>query len=208
MIEQLLQIGSVGEVVYIGESTSAELITGDDLANLVGLTAGISINSDAGFIHVTDKGTHLYIAKKAFRYNLGGESLASLKLIHGETVVTINGSQYKVRCLAKNTIYPYPNNVEYDPVSMYGSEWNRIMYRLVDTPSGFSGEGIRYGEIAQYSLDDIGIGLSHLGSHACIGFAASTTLFRGYDQVNGMSFGSLIGNPYARGWRPVLELVE
>ena len=73
---------------YYGHTTAAELITGDALASQIGLTAGISQYSDAGwekFFVGADADCNpdnidkvLYIAKKTFRYNLVGIILTLL----------------------------------------------------------------------------------------------------------------------------------
>ena len=52
---------------FFGEVTSAELITGDALASEVGISAGTSQNSTAGWLKFALDDKILFVAKKAYK---------------------------------------------------------------------------------------------------------------------------------------------
>lgn len=82
---------------YKGVVPSASFITGDALAAAIGLTAGESMNSNAGWLHyIEDTGLELYIAKKPMRVLASWEQINTAQA--GNTKeVTINGDVYVVR---------------------------------------------------------------------------------------------------------------
>ncbi len=104
------------EYGFFGEVTSEELINGDDLCNLLGLTAGVSQNSDAGWLKVIDGDKMLLIAKQTFRHTISWNDINAVNAVFG-TIVTIGGVKYNTRLLS--TV-----------------EWDRFMYPLhIDHPN-------------------------------------------------------------------------
>ena len=101
-----------GDVNYgfYGEVSSEDFISGDDLASLIGLTAGISQNSDAGWLKVVDGSKMLLIAKKTFRHTISWDNINAVSAVFG-SMVTIDGVKYILRLLST-------------------AEWDRFMYPL------------------------------------------------------------------------------
>ncbi len=117
---------------FIREVPASEFITGAALASQIGLTAGTSQHSDAGWLHFELDGKTLYVAKKPYRHSASWDQINARGAVFGTKTVVINGKTYKVRLLksvASGDMYT-GSDVVYDPVEAYGSEWNRLFYPI------------------------------------------------------------------------------
>lgn len=210
-------------VVFHGEVSSMQMITGDALATAVGITAGTSINSDVDWLHFTLEGTELYVAKKPIRHDMNFAQ--SINGINGTKTVSINGKTYKVRALKTSLGDTFLTNhvnyggesTAYDNAGAWGSEWNRLMYPIHDgvhpnnkSPAIHSdSRTLPYGTFAQYSNADLQIGPDYTwGSSICLEGTGSSSsrVGRGLDGIS--HFRELrTANLKAAGWRPVLELI-
>src|SRR6056297_2956116 len=132
---------------YYGHTTAVELITGDALASQIGLTAGTSQFSDAGwekFFVGADADCNpdsvdkvLYIAKKSLRYDLSWDNINAANAVYGSQTITIGSNTYKVRLLRGAGVDPAPTygtTCSDDPGA--NSEWNDLLYRIhTDIPN-------------------------------------------------------------------------
>jgi hypothetical protein len=136
---------------YYGETTYAQLITGDALATAIGLTAGTSQNSTAGWLkfwvgptaacnrHQPGTGYVLFVAKKPLRYTVSWDHINNARPVDGSGAqITIGSLNYKVRLLtgadADPSTYTYGTTCAQNPGE--GSEWNDLLYRIhTDTPN-------------------------------------------------------------------------
>jgi hypothetical protein len=212
-------LASDGGVDWYGEVTSEELIDGVGLASLIGLTAGTAQYPDAGWLHVgLDGGPDLFVAKKPLRYNLTAAEAKVAGLYLGHEI-EIEGVRYRVRNLEgvnKNATYG-SNTTLYDSVETHGTEWNRIMYRLVK-PSEIGSqiasdttvsEG-EYVPLASYSYDELGINAMNgsLSITNVRGRPDVNAFFRGGGAVSSVHKSTTYSySGTNRGWRPVLERV-
>ena len=123
---------------YFGVATASEFTTGDNLASLIGLTIGTTMNSTTDWLKFIYKGKVLYVPKKPIRSELSWNDLQQKGAVTGTTIVTIKGRQYKVRLMKGSGVNPYRgvNDAPDDPFTI-GSEYNDLMYRVctVDPPS-------------------------------------------------------------------------
>ena len=202
---------ATGDVCYHGETSAANLITGNALASLIGLNTGTAINSDAGWINIKYKGKILYIAKKPIRYNVNVVTMYNLGLTKAAGVsCIINGKNYIVRTLNGGAVYAATGKWVINEPHQYGSEWNDIMYRIRGR-TGTSVDGIVFGEIAQYSNADLGTttstGAGARDTILSVG-TSGNAVFRDGGDCTAYSDGSLSGAPNAKGYRPVLQLVS
>lgn len=169
---------------FYGEVFSADFISGDDLANLIGLTTGISQNSDAGWLKVVDGSKMLLIAKKTFRHSISWNNIDTVNGVFGR-IINIDGVKYILRLLST-------------------TEWDRFMYPLhVDHPNGVP-------NWANYSDCDLLVHNScGNGSYSWTSTPQSSNrVSRGY---NGVSYSRNYTPSTADGyfgWRPVLELLS
>lgn len=146
---------------YFGEVVGGDLFTGDELALQCGVTAGSSMNSTTTWLKFAHKGSILFVAKLPIRYNLTWKSLYDLGLVYGTDnngtnipsavsatpknqlkIVTKNGDNYKVRLIrgagANPPVYAPVGAVStsVDATGLEQSEWNRLMYKVVDRVPG------------------------------------------------------------------------
>lgn len=206
---------------FIREVPASEFITGAALASQIGLTAGTSQHSDAGWLHFELDGKTLYVAKKPYRHSVSWNNIHAVGAVFGTRTVVFNGKKYKVRLLksvATGDRYTGGSS-GYDPVGTYGSEWNRLMYPIhsgahtqTGNPSPVSGEGIRFGTLAQYTDTDLVVhSTGGSGSHNwCQETPSADSTARVIRGAAGVSYLTWIAaSELSRhfGWRPVLELI-
>ncbi len=109
---------------FFGEVSASELISGTDLASLVGISQGTSQNSTVGWLKFAWKGKILFVAKKAFRNSISWNHINNANAVYGDKSVVIDGLSYKIRLL---------KGANKDPAGAsegsicHGSEWNRLM---------------------------------------------------------------------------------
>lgn len=199
---------------YFGEVSSSELITGDDLAGVMGVTAGTSQNNDVTWLKFYIDGKILFVAKKSIRYSISWDSLDQANVVNGDEVTVINGRVFRVRLLKglgpDTTGYV---NDSHDNAATYGSEWNRLMYPVsIDIPN-YPKTSQTIDNWAHFPQDDSSDGLNiSLGNgrrswcQETNPSAPANRVYRG-NSVTYLSSNtsSTTGTNY--GWRPVLELV-
>ena len=226
MIEQLLTSSSSSSegppgVEFLGEVGVTGFINGLELATTIGLTAGTAQHTDAGWLHFELDGVELYVAKKTYRHSVSWNHIHAAGAVFGDKTIEINGKTYKVRLLksvANGNTYTGSNG--YDPIQAYGSEWNRLFYPIhsgkhtdASNPSPVSGEGIRFGTLAQYTDTDLVV--HNTVGNGSYSWCQETPSANPNNRVRRGSYGvsNLRWNAASivfsgTGWRPVLELVE
>lgn len=205
--------------MFIGEVPASEFITGDALASQIGLTAGVSQYSDAGWLHFEDSvdGLTKYISKKPLRHSISWDSIDAVGAVFGSKTVVINGDMYKVRLLSGANSNPATTaNGSFDHPGTHDCEWNRLLYHISAKPFGHASntlqsEGIEEGDWASYSEKDLVTYYSHgSGSYQWCqetGTTATTRVRRGYIGVSLSVQGTSSNASSGNGWRVVLELV-
>ena len=169
---------------FYGEVSSEDFISGDDLASLIGLTAGTSQNSDAGWLKVVDNSKMLLIAKKSFRYTVSWNNINAVDAVFGR-IITLNGVKYILRLLST-------------------TEWDKFMYPLhAEHPNNAP-------VWAEYTDADLLVHYSYgNGSYTWTSTRSSSArVLRGssgvsYSYNDAPSYSSSSSGGY--GWRPVLE---
>jgi hypothetical protein len=197
---------------FKGVVPAASFITGDTLAAAINYQGGVSINTDAGWLHfIEDNGLELYIAKKPLRYGISpsynAEAYAS---VNGE--INIAGTVYVIRDMygAASISGGYgPSNA--------GGEWNRYMYNVYDqTDRAGIPEALLWGNYTNPMLGlptstdgtDLGDGVFSI----CADHIAEGIIVRGNDWYNSSGGYHIKGIWYAPpgniqsyyGWRPIL----
>lgn len=166
---------------FYGEVSSEDLISGNDLASLIGLTAGTAQNSDAGWLKVVDKNKMLLIAKKTFRHTISWDNINAVNGVFGRTI-SIDGVKYVLRLLST-------------------TEWDRFMYPLhVDHPNGVP-------NWANYTNTDLGVVTGNGRATWTSTPSSSSRVDRGYSSVTNSSVTPPSNESSSYGWRPVLEVL-
>ena len=199
---------------FIGE---VQLITGDELASIIGLTAGTSQFSTEPWLHFNDNGRDIYIAKKPFRHTVSWDQLNAIGAVYGSKTVTIDNKLYMVRLLRGTNSDPTTGGTYsgYNTTIHQGSEWNRYMYPIHSTThvSGSNPNTSDMGTLAQYTDEQLHL-RSNYGNgtyswcQEVSGAGASSRVIRGYYGVT-YGYGATSSVTYAYlGWRPLLELIN
>jgi hypothetical protein len=118
--------GGDNNLGYFGVATSAELISGDALATLIGLTAGTSQNSDAGWLKYMYNNDLLYVAKKTIRHSISWNDINAVNAVFGDRNVQIGDHVFTVMLLSTG-------------------DWNRLIYPV----------HVNYGTFASFSNADL-----------------------------------------------------
>lgn len=207
---------------FIREVTAVDFITGDALASQIGLTAGTSQHSDAGWLMFVDAvdGKTKYISKKPLRYNLNWNHLNSRGAVRGTARVVIAGATYKVRLLSGANSNPSTvGHSSWDHPGTHGCEWNRLLYHISAKPFGhasntLASEGIVEGDWASYSEIDIGTAMELTGGNGSYQWCQETgtiddrRIMRGRIGVSYLNQAGMASTFPEYGWRACLELVE
>lgn len=139
---------------FYGEVGSTELIDDATLSEILGLTAGTLVSPNTPWLKFVLDNTTLFMAKKYLRNDLVWYDLNNVGAVYGNTEITIGAHRFKVRLLSgagSNPSDPDPLNGS-DVAPGYGSEWNRLVYRVLATqPPSQTGSNW-----ASYTEDDLG----------------------------------------------------
>lgn len=208
-------------VCFYGEVPASELITGQQLASQIGLTAGTPQFSNEPWLHFTIDDVELYIAKKSYRYNISWDHINAVGCVYGTKTVNINGNTYKVRLPKGSNISSLPNlNTNQNDQLTHNSEWNRLIYsvyngynvKVVKPHTDFS--SLPFGTLANYSdsdlISDITVATYGISTH-CSEENKHNPNYSLVRSGNGPTWVDFVpknsGHQYY-GWRPVLELIE
>lgn len=111
---------------YFGEVSAANFITGNDLCEMLGLTAGVAQNSDAGWLKYASDNQILYVAKKTFRHTIAWNDINAVGAAFGNSVVAIGNHIFAYRLLSS-------------------AEWNKLIYPV----------HVDFGQWAQFTNADL-----------------------------------------------------
>ena len=217
---------------FFGEVSANDLISGDDLASEVGISAGTSQHSTAGWLKFAYKGKIQFVAKKPIRHTISWNNINDADCVYGDKIINIKGLTYKVRLMRgandkfdpKTPIKDQPDGGNgYNGELNHYSEWNRLMCQIheeaidkswgypacVEDDIGILEHSLGSGKNGMYSDDDI-VMKSGDGRYSWCQEMAETTsrrLYRGYYGVSTSLSRSAPNATSGSGWRVVLELV-
>ena len=206
---------------FLGVVPYNELISATDLCEKVGLVGGSSVilNDSTHWLHFRLDGLHsfnhtLFVAQKPIRYGISYEALASLGLISGDGSVSgfkkvvINNRVYKVRLLKGANITNQPIEPGDDTESTYGSEWNRLLYRISEeNPASQQGDnwaGFELEQLLTGHIDNYG---SKIWTQEKTSVDPSKRVLRGGETISGITVKEKNNEDHVNGWLPVLEPV-
>ena len=210
-------IGGNLQAGFYGEVPANELISGDELAKKVGITAGTSQNSNGGWLKFAYMGKVEFVAKKTIRYGISWDAINNANAVTGKRTIDIGGKTYKIRLIKGKTEGKQNDTSSYNGDINKGSEWNKLMLPIHENaPSNWKRKGnvnsptenwnVGYTDKDLFTHSDAGN-----GSYSwCQEYGESTKyrLIRGGSGVSFVfSYDPSFESRY-RGWRPVLELVD
>lgn len=203
---------------FLGEVLASDFITGNALAAVVGLSDGVAQNSNEPWLKFKDPvdGKTKYVAKHTYRHSISRDHLDAVGIVTGNRTITVGGKTYRVRLMKGAPSNPYLGASGRDLIETHGSEWNRLMYRVIINPFGTtsptSEEGIVFGEWAKY--DEVDMWMTGKAGNGYQSWCQESSL-----DGNRLARSANAGVRYVftspgataslyLGWRPVLELIE
>lgn len=204
---------------YFGIVPSTQLITGDALASLVGISDGTSQFSDEGWLKFAYQGKIQFIAKKPIRSAIKWNSISAANCVTGARTVIIGGLTYKVR-LMKGSRVTTPN-VESTPADIHYSEWNKLILPITINAKTKNW----YPDVSKFVESDVkywGIDFTEQDLHTAYSNGSGTYTLCQETTSKGSSYTLIRSNVFGiagaesvmkslavgnYGWRPVLELV-
>lgn len=208
-------IGGNVEAGFFGECPTSELITGDALARLIGLSAGTNQYSNEPWLKFAYMGKIEFIAKKPFRYAISWDNIHAVNAVFGRRTVRINSKTYMIRLIKGKTEGKQGDQSAYAGDINKRSEWNRLMLPIhKNAPSYWRYPGNVESPTedwgVNYSDNDLITNNSYGGMTWCqeYGPGSKYRLDRGYGGVSYSDCGPPSNDSYYRSWRPVLELVR
>ena len=217
-----LYAGTSEHGIY-GKVPANDFITGEALANLVNLEAGVSINNDTYWFKYSLDNQILYFPQHSIRHSISWQNLKDAQLVHASdnTVVTIRGSLYRVRLIiGVNAAHvgSYTDITGTNPFEAKDSEWNRLLYPLYFRPLNHS-PSEKWANYSSTELQLHGLGADGLYYGRRIwcqeehqielpgnNFTDPKAIYR-YD-IEKIESEHYTVDAKAFGWRPVLELVN
>lgn len=207
---------------WFGEVPASDFITGDELARIIGLTAGNSQYSDEPWLKFAYKGDICLIAKKPFRYNISWDDINAVNAVYGDRLIEIKGKKYSVMLMRG-----IDENEQPDPRSMFAitsgsvnhnSMWNKLMLPIhKNAPSSWHPKKINNVKSPTENWN-VGYSNADLLVQYTFGYGASTLcqetvsnpqriLTRGLFYILDSNWSYKSNNGDNNGWRPVLKLV-
>ncbi|ARV77250.1 virion structural protein [Pseudomonas phage Noxifer] len=115
---------------FKGWVPAASFITGDALAEAIGLTAGTPHNSDAGWLHYIDGAREFYIARTTLRYGLTWRVIETANA-NNTKAIKIGNDWWMVKQITGMSVNPF-SNINSDNG---GGDWDKYIYPLIAGPA-------------------------------------------------------------------------
>lgn len=228
--QQMTDYDESTDTGYYGVVDASTLFTGNALASTIGLSAGSSQHSNAGYFkfYVGPNATCwrsedapgpgkpyvIFIAEKPFRNDLSWEDIYQAGAVYGvdgngpdpsggntNQMTTVNKSGSTMKVQLCTGADANP----YTNQDGVGSYWNELMYRIhSDTPSEQNG-----GNWANFSDSYIVVGSGNGRRSWCqeSGGSGSLRVYRGSASLAGFGINSPTPSNSTRGWRPALVVI-
>lgn len=185
---------------YYGDVSTALLISGNDLALRVGLTAGNAQNSASPWLKFKHNGKVLFVSRHPYRHSISWQNLSDANLVTGNKTVIIGSNEYKIRLMTGAPVNPY-TAAQYGTA---GSEMHDLLgnlslagaWKLCSDSFFVAGDG-SYTWCQEYPAAN--------SANRLMGSVMSTHP----SARNGVFYfdNTATDNTAYRGWRPVLELI-
>lgn len=201
---------------YFGLVTASEMITGDALTTLVGITQGTSQNSTTNWLKFAYKGKVLFVAQKPIRHSVSWDAINTAGAVMGTKQVAIKSLNYKARLLQGALTNPSENSAS--DLGAKGSEWNRLMCAVHeqvknknwDYPTYVEADiqdfGTYFTDAELFTKNNVGDG-TYSWCQETPKSNSSDRVFHGGGGVSYANWGASSNTHSNFGWRPVLELI-
>jgi len=214
--KELPQYGDL-DLGFYGETDTAELINGEELAVRCRLNEGVLRYSDEPWLKYVMDGEVRYVAKRPYRSGISWRNLDSLGLVEGR-LIKVRGKDYLVRLMQGATITKFlADGAGFDCKICQHSEWNRLFYRIHSTiHTEPNNNTVSEGSPTPWvSYSDADLMMSHFWGYGHGSWTQETRniidfsgIVRGYCGVSHVDYTSVDNDNGIFGWRPVLVPVE
>lgn len=202
-------IGGNLQAGFYGEVPAKDLITGNELANFLGISAYGIKNPNEPWLKFSYLGKVEFIAKKNFWIQTW-KSLENANAVFGNRTIDINGFKYKIRLMKAKNEGKQGYRTDYKGSVLHESEWNRLMLPIhVNAPSNWAfpdnvkSPTEKWGK--GYTNEDLGIDYSGCW---CQDEAEESGLRMHRGQKSAISSSWSDYPEDHQNWKPVLELVD
>lgn len=210
-------IGGNLQAGFYGEVSTSDFITGDELAGMIGLTAGTSQNSNEPWLKFSYLGKIEFIAKKTFRHSISWDSINAVNAVFGNRTIKIGDHTYKVR-LPKGKSEGKQDDLSsaYGSIN-HGSEWNKLMLPIhIGAPSNWEHKECVNSPTENWSVGytDDDLLTCYKSQHGYFSWCqeygenGNNSVLRGGSNISGSGYNWHSNLHDGNGWRPVLELVD
>ncbi len=207
---------------FYGEVPAKDFITGDELAQEIGLTKGVAVlpSSDEKWLKFSYLGKIEFVSKLPLRDEVSWNHLNEVNAVFGQRTIVIHEKTYKIRLMKGKTEGLQDDQSAFEGKILHGSEWNKLMLPIhenapsnwekrdnVNSPTENWNIGYTDKDLYKRLKDD---GEYHSVFSWCQerGDSSNSILVRSSVSIEG----SLSLPPFfsfdSSGWRPVLELVD
>jgi hypothetical protein len=160
---------------YFGEVSALDLISGEDLCNAIGLTAGTLQESDAGWLKYYNNDEIIYIAKRTFIHTISWNDINAVGAIFGDKKIKVGNHVFAVRALSSG-------------------EWNKLIYPV----------HVNYGTWASFTNADLRVASGDGRATWTSTPSSVNRVYRGSDSVEYSYYGIPSYAHPGYGFRPVL----
>jgi len=208
-------VGGDSDAGYFGTVPYTDLVSGDALAETLGISTGTSQHSTVDWLKFYSNGKIIFTTMKPIRYSISWDDIDAANAVYGNETVEINGLTYRVRLWkgAQND----PSHDEDSDSDAIGSEWNKLMLPIhekapssfaysqnVDEPTKDWGVNFTDGDLL---TDNSGNGYYSWCQEALGSNTSNRVIRGGFSGVSYSNWRTSSTSSTGRGWRPVLELV-
>jgi hypothetical protein len=160
---------------YFGEVSALDFLSGEELCNAIGLTAGTLQESDAGWLKYYNNDEIIYVAKRTFRYAVSWNDINAVGAIFGDKKTKVGNHVFSVRALSS-------------------AEWNKLIYSVHTS----------YGTWANFTDADIRVASDNGRATWTSTPSGSNRIYRGLNSVEESSNTDPSGAFSYFGFRPAL----
>lgn len=212
---------------FFGEVLTEEFISGDDLANEIGISEGNSVNSSTAWLKFYLDDKILFIPKLPIRNSIAWSSIYNFGCVYGTNdigvspvgsgvvqnrTINVQGYYFRVRLLkGTNPELGIEATTGDDVEYSHNSEWNRLFYNLTPSNTSYPQNSQVGDDWFSYTDTILGMQSAALGSKTWCQeqFGNNNTLRVNRSGPNATRLNSDTYNTISNqfGWRPVLELL-
>jgi len=201
---------------YFGTVSASELWTGEELANEVGISQGSVQNNTTLWLKFIIDGRIIFRPMKPIRIGISWDAINTAGCVFGETTISKNGLDYKVRLMKSGLSDPV--NTTANDKGTHGSEYNRLILPVHEKAQTNDWHSPQYvdSDLPNWNIglsdedlvtsDTFGDG-SYVWCQETLDSGADRRVVRGRYDAAHWTYDTVTTSMARNGWIPVLELI-